>query len=135
MKTITRLIALCLRVGTKGEFSNPFGSLRRSSLLVKVAGSVAIFALVGISTHAATLYYDNNGATAGAGSGNATTVWNTASVWSTDPAGGNGTTPTPGTWVASSDAVFCAGADGTGIHTMNPSASVAANSITIDEGT
>src|SRR5689334_4357546 len=91
--------------------------------------------LSAMSVPAAALYWDNNGATAGAGTGSATTIWNTATVWSTDSAGGNGATPVPAAWVANSDAVFCAGSTYAGTITITPGAAVAANSITVEEGT
>src|SRR5436190_610482 len=94
--------------------------------------SAIIILLLARTSPAATVYWDNNGATAGAGTTSATVVWNTASVWSSSSAG----TATPAVWVGGSDAIFSAGADsGAVTWTVNPSAAVAANSVTLNLGT
>lgn len=88
-------------------------------------------ALPGLVAHAATLYWDTNGATAGAGA-TANGNWNTTAgnnVWSTSSAGDIATQ----VYVANSDVVFAAGTDMT-TATVTLTGAATANSLTFEEG-
>jgi autotransporter-associated beta strand protein len=76
--------------------------------------------------HAANLYWDTNGATAG--SGNASGSWDAASNWTTDAAG----TTAPVAWSDGETAVFSAGTDGANF-TATITGTVATPSIIIEE--
>lgn len=79
------------------------------------------------------LYWDRNGATAGAGGGTAPSgSWtNTAKNWSTSAAGTASTVK----WSADRDAVFSAGTNATGSYTITISGTQRVSSVTIQEGT
>src|SRR5258706_9346736 len=74
-------------------------------------------ALSAISIQAATVYWDINGATAGAGAAVATGNWGTGTATWGDSAG----TAVPANWVNGDSAVFSAGTDasGTFVVTLN----------------
>ena len=92
---------------------------------------VAVVVLVP-SLSAQTLYWDRNGATAGAGvtpTGN----WNTtgAANWSTSALG----TVATANWTSGRDAVFSAGTDATGTYTVTLGAAMNVGNLTFEEGT
>ncbi len=79
-----------------------------------------------------TLFWDTNGATAGAGS-------SPSATWSTSSSDKNWTTSSAGTastiqWTNGSNAVFSAGTDATGSYTVTVSGTVSAAGITVEEG-
>jgi fibronectin-binding autotransporter adhesin len=76
------------------------------------------------------LYWDSNGATAGAGA-TPTGTWGTSTFWSTVF---DGTAATAG-WTAGRNAIFSAGADATTAYTVTVSGTQAAASLVIEEGT
>ncbi|OYW76045.1 MAG: hypothetical protein B7Z37_10555 [Verrucomicrobia bacterium 12-59-8] len=78
--------------------------------------------------HAATLYWDTNGATVY--SGNTGGIWGVDSFWSSDERGLSST----GAYAAGSDVVFAAGIDGTGSYTVTLSPSQSASSLNFQEG-
>jgi fibronectin-binding autotransporter adhesin len=81
---------------------------------------------------AALLYWDLNGATAGAGSATPSGTWNGAnSNWSSASAGN----VAPQTYTSGSTAVFSAGTDATGSYTVTVSGTQTAAGITFEEGT
>lgn len=88
------------------------------------------------SLHAAVVYWDTNGTTAGAGA-TPTGNWSTAGGatnrrWNTNI---NGTTTNPASWVSGNDAVFSAGADGINAYTVTLSGTINVSSINVEEGT
>lgn len=78
----------------------------------------------------AQLYWDSNGATAGAGV-TPTGTWGTSTFWTTDAAGLSATTG----YTAGSAVVFSAGSDATGSPTITVSGAQTASGLTIQEGT
>jgi fibronectin-binding autotransporter adhesin len=79
-----------------------------------------------------TVYWDTNGATAGAGTSPSAT-WSTAGAdknWSTSSAG----TAATAKWVNGRIAVFSAGTDATGSYTVTVSGTVSTAGITVEEG-
>ncbi|MEO5802199.1 MAG: autotransporter-associated beta strand repeat-containing protein [Verrucomicrobiota bacterium] len=78
--------------------------------------------------HAATNYWDINGATAGAGGATPAGAW-TSAFWSTNSAGNAAT----GSFASGDSAVFSAGTDATGAFTVSGNATAA--SIVVEEGT
>lgn len=91
--------------------------------------AVLLFSLmVLVSSEAATLYWDTNGANAY--SGNAGGVWGGDSFWSTDARGLSST----GAYATGSDVVFAAGIDGTGSYTVTLSPGQSASSLNFQEG-
>lgn len=92
-----------------------------------------IFALaLSQSGHAANLYWDADGATAGgSGSTTAAGTWGSSTFWSTSADGDVATTA----WAAGNTAVFSAGTDVTGAYTVSLSGSQAAAGVIVEEGT
>ncbi len=102
------------------------GTLRGAALWIFIAVTLLP------SLSAQTLYWDRNGATAGAGvtpTGN----WNTAGAanWSTSALG----TVATANWTSGRDAVFSAGTDATGTYTVTLGASMNVGNLTFQEGT
>ncbi len=97
-----------------------------------IVGAFALI-LTPIAAHSAVKYWDNNGATAGAGGTAPTGTWDvaTSTKWNTDPAGTNTTT----TFDAGDIAVFSAGTDATGSYTITVSGSPAPSAVTNKNGT
>jgi autotransporter-associated beta strand protein len=88
-------------------------------------------ALGSISSQAAVKYWDNNGATAGAGGPTPTGTWDTtSSKWTTDPTGSSATT----TWADSDTAIFSAGSDATGLYTNNLTAGRTVGGLVVKDG-
>src|ERR1035437_3340893 len=82
--------------------------------------------------YAATKWFDNNGATAGAGVTTGNILWSTtSSKWASESAG----TTASVAWAAGDAAVFCAGTDATGTYTASVSSTTSAASLTVEEGT
>lgn len=75
------------------------------------------------------LFWDANGATAGAGT-TPTGTWGTDNFWTTTSDG----TGTPAAWVAGEDATFTAGADATGPYTITISGTQSVGGIVFQEG-
>ena len=75
-------------------------------------------------SHAQTLYWDTNGATAG--SGNAGGTWDAGTNWTTDSGGAIA----PVGWTDGNAVIFSAGTDGTGGWTSTIAGTVDPNSIT-----
>jgi len=73
-------------------------------------------------------YWDTNGATAG--SGDAGGTWGTDTFWS---ASADGTVAT-GAWTSGNAAVFSAGADGTGTHTITLNGQQTADAVWVQQG-
>ncbi len=101
---------------------NPTSNLR--SALLNAALVTAI--TQGPALHAANLYWDTNGATAG--SGNASGSWNAGTNWTTDAAG----TSAPVAWSDGETAVFSAGTDGVNL-TATITGTVVTPAIIIEE--
>jgi len=81
---------------------------------------------------AQTLYWDLNGATAGAGTTPSGT-WSTSSnTWTSSSAGTSGTIVA---WTSGRDAVFSAGTNATGSYTVTISGTQNVSGITVEEGT
>lgn len=97
--------------------------------------ALAVFVSLATVTHAATLYWDVDGATAGAGGATPTGSWTTAgSTWSTDSTGTTATSAVTTTSI--DDLFFSAGTDATGAYTVDLNASTqSARLITFDDGT
>ena len=86
------------------------------------------------ASRASDLYWDINGATAGASSGTtATGAWdNSTAFWSSDSTGNSITTQ----WLSGSNAVFAAGTNATGSYvvTVGSGQTVTASGIRVEEG-
>lgn len=106
--------------------SRPAGRWRR-----RVALGILALATLRLAAQT-TLYWDPNGATAGAGATPSATWGNisTAKYWSTNSAG---TIATIG-WTNGSNAVFSAGSDATGNYTVSLAGTVSVANITVEEG-
>lgn len=81
------------------------------------------------SAHAATLYWDTNGATVGSGNAGGTWDTGTSSNWNSASDG----TATPGTFANGDLAIISAGTDGTSGWTINISGTVQPSGITFEE--
>ncbi|CAM3045385.1 PEP-CTERM sorting domain-containing protein [Rariglobus hedericola] len=99
-------------------------------LLRPAFSAVALASLTAFTANAATLYWDTNGATAGAGV-IADGTWDTGTTanWTTDSTGSSATT----TFTADDDVIFSAGSDVTTAAVIT-SGTLSAKSITIEEG-
>src|SRR6516225_8529543 len=79
----------------------------------KLAAVLLVVALPG-TIHAANLYWDTNGVTAGAGGATPSGTWDTTTTnWTIDSTGASAGT----TWTDGNTATFSAGTDATGIYT------------------
>jgi autotransporter-associated beta strand protein len=98
--------------------------------------SLAVIALVlGVSVAQGQLYWDIDGATAGAGGATPAGTWDNATAnWNLDPQG-DGDTGGGTTWTAGGNAVFSAGTDASGAFTVTLSGTQTINSILFQEGT
>jgi autotransporter-associated beta strand protein len=85
--------------------------------------------LTGVNTNIG-VYWDRNGATAGAGSTPSGTWDQSSSNWSSDPNGA----ATPGLW-GTQTAIFSAGSDATGAYTVTVGGTVAVNNLQVRQGT
>jgi len=104
------------------------------------AGRLTCIALVALaaawlpqnSRAATSLWWDANGATAGAspGGGLATGTWGTDIFWSTTSAGTD-----PGAWTSGSIAIFSAGTDASGTFTVTLNGTQTAGGVTFEDGT
>ncbi|HSY18930.1 MAG TPA: YDG domain-containing protein, partial [Candidatus Acidoferrales bacterium] len=103
-------------------------NLRRILFLAIVTAGAT---LASPSVNAANLYWDINGATAGAGGTSPSGTWDTAANWTTDPTGASATT----TWVSDSVAIFSAGTDATGAYTSSLSGTQSASGVLFSNGT
>lgn len=74
------------------------------------------------------VYWDQNGATTGAGT-TPTGSWSTAPVW-----GGSTGFGTPSPWISGNIAVFSAGTDATGTYTVTVSGTQTIGGLTVEEG-
>ncbi len=91
--------------------------------------AVLLFSIMAFTpAHAATLYWDTNGATVY--SGNTGGIWGVDSFWSSDARGLSST----GAYATGSDVVFAAGIDGTGSYTVTLSPGQSASSLNFQEG-
>ena len=97
-----------------------------------VLACVALMTLVWLpfSGHAGNLYWDANGATAGAGGATPTGTWGTDNFWTTSSAGTLATIA----WTAGETVVFSAGTDATGTFTVNVNGTQSAGGILVEEG-
>gem|GEM_PF-5391912 len=84
------------------------------------------------SAGAIDLFWDINGATAGAGGTAPAGTWNATNTFFNSVAGGTGATQA---WVAGSNAFFSAGTDATGTFTVTVSGTQDVGNITFEEGT
>ena len=82
------------------------------------------------SSHAGNLYWDTNGATAGAGGATPTGTWGTDNFWSASSAGTLATIA----WTAGESAVFSAGNDATGTFSVTVSGTQSAGGVAVEEG-
>ena len=103
-------------------------------LCASLVSAVIILSSAVSATHAQ-LYWDIDGAIAGAGGATPTGTWDTSLAnWNLDPQGdgdaGGGTT-----WTAGGDAIFSAGTDASGAFTVTLSGTQTANSILFQDGT
>jgi len=104
--------------------------MKKSILSLLVAASAALVPFA----HAADLYWDTNGSTLGAGSGNGT--WGSDSFWNTLNTGGAGTFTTA--LGSGNVGIFSAGNatnSSTGIYTVNVSGTQASGGLTMSYGT
>ena len=106
--------------------AHPRLSLRLNSLCGNLCLALATTALLlNHPATAATLYWDTNGTTAGAGA-TPTGIWGTNTFWTTDSTGASATTA----YTANSDVVFSAGTDAVSAYTIGLSANQSVSSIT-----
>ncbi len=111
--------------------------MKKTTTALTIAAAIAsVFAMPALS-HAATIYYDTNGTTAGTGTG--ATDWNSGNaIWSVnDPTGSSATVAWPASGTGNldgSDVVFSAGTNAPTTYNINPAGSKIANSITVNEG-
>jgi hypothetical protein len=81
---------------------------------------------------AATVYWDRNSSTAGAGGATPNGTWNTSTAnWNANSTGAGSVT----TWSAGSTAIFSAGTDATGSYTATLGAAQTAGGLTFEDGT
>src|SRR5262245_26247262 len=104
------------------------GSSRRKTHLIAMTAAMAL----GLSERRALglLFWDINGATAGAGSATPSGTWGVDNFWSTSSTGVAAT----GAWNEAETAVFAAGTDATGSYTVTVSGTQYAGEIRFDEG-
>lgn len=105
---------------------NPLSGLLSQTAIVAIAGFTAIH-----SAQSATLYWDGNGATPGAGV-TPTGTWGVDPFWSTSSAGTDATANTPTT--AADDLFFSAGSDTVGDYTVTLDGTQDAKTITAQTG-
>lgn len=109
-------------------------SSKKKLRLIAAAAAVSTLKL-GVASQAAasTVYWDGNGATAGAGTTPTGTWAGTASdLWTLDSTGATGVT---GAWVSGDTAVFSAGSDATGAYTVTVTGTQTVGGLTVEEGT
>ncbi|MBI5690351.1 MAG: autotransporter-associated beta strand repeat-containing protein [Verrucomicrobia bacterium] len=110
-------------------------SALRALALVRELGVALclLFCLVPAGSAQTTLYWDINGATAGAGGATPSGTWNTAGAanWSTSSAGNVATA----NWTAGSHSVFSAGTDATGSYTVTLGGGMSVANMNFEEGT
>ena len=98
------------------------------------APGLIVFAILTSAVFAqTTVYWDTNGATAGAGGATPSGTWNTsgATNWNAVAAG----TGAVANWVSGNDAVFSAGTDATGAYTITLGAAMNVGNLTFQQGT
>lgn len=105
--------------------------LRSSRFAVKLVGLLGLLALP--LARSATLYWDGNGTTAGAGTTPSGT-WASSMIWGSNAAGTTATS-NPTTSNLKDDIFFAAGTDATGAYTVTISNTQNARLLTIEEGT
>jgi len=95
--------------------------------------ALAVLALVAVQpVQAATVYWDINGATAGAGGLAPAGTWDGVNTYWNGTANGTGV---PAAWAPGDTAVFAAGGDATGIYTVTVSGTQDIGGLTFEEGT
>ena len=106
-------------------------SIKRMKTLERHCWTACLLLSVSLTSTARSqsLYWDGNGATAGAGLA-PVGIWGTDSFWSTDA---NGELAT-GAWIAGGNAIFSAGADAVGAFAVELSAPQTVGSLNFDEG-
>jgi autotransporter-associated beta strand protein len=110
-------------------------SFRRTIGVGRAALGILVGALAGLTGHAQTLYWDQNGSTSGSGSNPngwwANFNWSFFNNWNPNAAGTSGTT----NWVNGRDAVFSAGSDAaTSNYGVNVWGTVQPGAITVEDG-
>ncbi|HEX9048045.1 MAG TPA: hypothetical protein VF988_13555, partial [Verrucomicrobiae bacterium] len=101
-----------------------------NKLSIQLLGALAAVALSTLSARAANLYWDINGAAAGAGGATPAGTWSTSAAnWTTDSTGASATA----VWNNGDNAVFSAGTDATGNYSVTVS-SVTVSNITQNLG-
>src|SRR5438477_2372859 len=105
---------------------------RRAAICAAILTATGIVAPT--VAYGATLYWDANGITAGAGT-TPTGTWGTDPFWNDQSDGGDGGgLGTIGPWVADSIAHFSAGTDATGTFTVSVDSTQSAGGIFFEEG-
>jgi len=95
--------------------------------------ALAVLGLVAVQpVQAATVYWDINGATVGAGGLAPAGTWDGVNTYWNGVANGTGV---PAAWTAGDTAVFAAGSDATGIYTVAVSGTQDIGGLTFEEGT
>ena len=99
---------------------------------LKLIATIICFTLSSAAAHAATKFWDLDGATSGAGGATPAGIWDILTAnWSLDPAGELAAT----TWIAGDEAVFSAGTNATGAFTITVDTTQTAANLTVEEGT
>lgn len=132
MKTKGSKSSLTAANSTAAKNPNRPPAVTKSKYLAARIGVLGLFSVGTLinQAQAATLYWDSNGATAGAGS-TVTGTWGVSTFWSTSSSGTTSTANT--TTTSSDDLTFVAapgGTSGNGAYTITVSGSQAAQSIT-----
>jgi autotransporter-associated beta strand protein len=112
------------------SISSTLTSTRRRNAVLKAALLACALGVAGPGLRAADLFWDSNGATAGAGA-TPTGIWGTDLFWN-DLADGTGTSAA---WIPNSTAIFSAGTDATTEYTINIIANQTAAGLVMQEGT
>jgi len=128
--TVVKYIVSASHSGGGAEiFANGPGAPCSCGTSTSSSGLATVFQYtVGSTTD---LYWDINGATAGAGGASPSGTWNTGTPWSTVF---DGTAATVA-WTSGRNAVLSAGTDGTGTFAVNLSSGQTAGGVTVEEGT
>ena len=99
--------------------------------LIRVLTLIASATICGTSVHAASSYWDIDGAIPGPGGVTPAGTWDAATAnWSADSTGSSATAA----WTPGDTAIFAAGTDATGIYVVTVSGTQLASGVTVKEG-